>query len=173
MAENVGVIAFAYGQQRAKTAGPSNEVIGSIALYVKCEEQKQGREVQLATQWEVDVYCDEQSQPADLRVSEYCDAETHYIDTKRALDDSLVYFKKHRVTRIILVGHSLHLWSIRLLIATKQWDVGTVTIDTRYKKRMLAVPFDKSLGNQQRWTRGPIVFIAYLVKVLLTKKHGR
>lgn len=172
MEGNVGIIAFAFGQQMTEAAGPSNEAIAQIASVVRRSEQSLHNEVFLATQWEVALCCDEGVDKPDLQVSAYGDPETHYIDTKGVLDASLKYFRQRNVKRVILVGHPFHLWFIRLLIATKLWRIGAVQLDTRYDERMIAVPYDRSPGNRQSWTRGPVVFVAYLVKALLTKKHG-
>jgi hypothetical protein len=170
--EIVGVIAFAFGQQANETAGPSNEEIAKVAIAIVHDEQSVENEVYLSTQWEVEVYCDERSESADFVVSTFGDSETHYINTKDVLDASLKHFGSRNVTRVVLVGHPLHLFFIRLLIATKRWDTGDVKLDWKYRRRMSNIPYDTSPGNQQAWTRGPIVFIAYLFRALLTKKHG-
>ena len=170
--EKVGIIAFAFGQQLTETAGPSNEAIGRAALDVAHEEQAWGNDTYLATQWEVAVYCDQRGESPEFVVSVYNDPQTHYIDTKGVLDASLEYFAAHGVTRIILVAHPAHLLAIRILIATRRWGIGNTWVDWKYNAETLRIPYDKSPGNHQKWTRGPVGFVAYLFKALLTKKHG-
>lgn len=170
--ETVGVIAFAFGQQVTETAGPSNEAIARVALDVMHEEQWKSNAAVLSTQWEVALYCDERAEPADFIVSHYDDPATHYIDTKGVFDASLGFFKSQGVRRVVLVAHPFHLLFIRLLIATKLWSIGEFQLDTTYNNSMASIPYDKSPGNRQKWTRGPVVFVAYLLKALLTKKHG-
>jgi hypothetical protein len=170
--ENVGIVAFAFGQQVTKASGPSNEAIAQVAISVRHDEQARGNNVFLSTQWEVALYCDARSEYPDFQVSDYNDPKTHYIDTKGVLNASLQYFKGHDVKRVILITHPFHLLFIRLILATKLWRIGTVKLDTSYNKRLSAIPYDKSSGNRQPWTRGPFAFLIYLLKILLTKKHG-
>lgn len=170
--ENVGIVAFAFGQQVTRASGPSNEAIAQVAISVAHDEQARGNNTFLSTQWEVALHCDSRSEFPDFRVSDYNDPKTHYIDTKGVLDASLQFFKSQDVKRVILVAHPFHLLFIRLLLATKLWRIGTVTVDTSYNKRLSVIPYDKSSGNRQSWTRGPFMFLIYLLKTLLTKKHG-
>ncbi len=37
---------------------------------------------------------------------------------------------------------------------------------------MKHIPYDRTPGNIQWWTRSPFAFIAYLIRVLVFKKHG-
>jgi len=171
-AEKVGVIGCAFGQQDTETAGPSNEMIGRVVRQIVNEEQRLGNEAYISTQWEVECFLEEWAEPADFLVSEYDDPETRYIDTLGVIKKSLDIFEQLDVTRIIIVAHPLHMVFIRLLISTKIWKVGDVKVDWSYGSNMKVIPYDKSLGNQQSWTRGPFVFIAYLFKTLFTGKHG-
>ena len=170
--ERIGVIAFAFGQQETHTAGPSNEAISQIALAVVDTERAFGNEVYLATQWETALYCDERSEHPDVRVSEFGSPATHYIDTKGVLDSSIRAFAEHGVQRLVFVAHPLHLFFIRLLVATKIWSIGNATVVNEYHSQMQSIPYDTSPGNRQSWTRGPFVFIAYLAKTLVTGRHG-
>ena len=171
--EKVGIIGFAFGQQKKYEAGPSNEQIAIVARYVLSEEENEGAEVFLSEQWEVAVYSTEElSLPPDFWVSTFRDSETHYINTKGVLDRSLEYFQSEGVTRVIMIAHPFHLVFIRLLIAARLWKVEGVRLDWSYVKELSYIPYDKSAGNVQWWTRGPFVFTAYLFKTLLTKKHG-
>ena len=171
--EKVGIIACAFGQQAEDKPGPSNEWIARVAVYAKSHEQQKDNTVFVATQWEVAGFMSEHLRKlADFWVSVYQDTDTHYIDTKGVLDRSLKFFKSKGVTRVIIIAHPFHLFFIRLLIALRLWKVGKVQLDWSYNRELSVIPYDKSEGNVQSWTRGPFVFIAYLFKTLLTKKHG-
>ena len=171
--EKVGIIACAFGQQAEDKPGPSNEWIGKVTSYIRHLEQKKGNTPFVSTQWEIAGYMDTRlGDPANFWVSVYQDSETHYIDTKGVLDRSLKYFQSKGVTRVIILAHPFHLFFIRLLITMRLWKVGKVQLDWSYSRELNFIPFDKSEGNVQSWTRGPFVFVAYLFKALLTKKHG-
>lgn len=171
--EKVGIIAFAFGQQVTETAGPSNEAIGRVALDVAHEEQAWGNDTYFSTQWEVALYCEQKGELPEFLVSTYGDPRTHHLSTKSVLDASLEYFAVHGVTRIVLIAHPAHLLAIRILIATRRWDIGNVWVDWKYSGETLRIPYDTSPGNHQAWTRGPVRFVAYPFSNLLARKHGR
>lgn len=170
--EKVGVIAFAFGQQLLEIAGPSNEAVARVAIDVVHAEQQLGNDTFLSTQWEIALYCNERSKKPDHEVSSFNDPATHYINTKDALYGSLEYFKRNNIQRVIILAHPLHLWFIRHLIGFNIWRVEGFTFDRSYDKLLSKVPYDKSQGNHQWWTRGPVVFVTYLIKTLITKRHG-
>lgn len=169
---NVGVIAFAFGQPGETypiQVGPSNDRIMKIANHVIREEK--GNNVYVAVQWETSSL-DEADEDQILMVSRRNDPATHYIDTKGVLDKSMEYFVHRDVERVVLVAHPLHLFFIKFLIKMKFWDIGDLVIDHQYDWMMKQVPYDRSKTNVQRWTRGPIRFVGYLVKAFVTKRHG-
>ncbi len=111
--EIVGVIAFAFGQNGEKQypiSGPSNRMVAKIAHDICAFERKSHNIPLLAVQWETSILG-----AADVRVSQL-GTDTHYIDTKKVLGDSVAFFKQHNVERVGLVAHPLHLFCITLLI---------------------------------------------------------
>jgi len=169
---HVGIIAFAFGQQVTQTAGPSNDAIAKVTLEVKDQERNDGHPVLLVTQWEVALSCIERFEPPDLAVSAYDDPSTNYLTTKEVLDLGLQYFQSRGVRRVILIAHPLHMLLIRTLLTAKAWKVGNAMIDWSYGDRMSTIPYDKSSGNRQWWTRGPVSFLWYVLRAVFTKKHG-
>lgn len=171
---NVGVIAFAFGQPGETypiQVGPSNDKITDVTQEIVRLEGLNGNTAYVTAQWETSGL-DEVPDTQVLLVSMRNDPETHYIDTKGVLDKSMEYFVREDIQRIVLVAHPLHLFFIKFLIKMKFWDTGDLVIDHQYDWMMKQVPYDRSKTNVQRWTRGPIRFVGYLVKAFVTKRHG-
>jgi len=76
------------------------------------------------------------------------------------------------VTRVVIVAHPLHLQIIRTFVDLGWWSLGGMEMDEQFNKLMRSVPYDRDPGNLQPWTRDPIRFVTYLMKVLVTKRHG-
>lgn len=168
----VGIFAFAFGQQGEENypvAGPSNHRITMIAWRIYADEKRAGNDPMIAAQWETGIGLPVMH--VGLLVSRF-GTSTHYVDTKKVFDEGIAFFKKHDVERVILVGHPINLFFIKLLIESGAWNVDGITIDHQYDKSMKAVPYDKSPGNVQWWTRNPVAFIVYMTEALLTGKHG-
>ena len=161
----IGIIACAFGQQQTNTAGPSNEAIGQVALRIKEEI-----DAVISTQWEVEAYLRTIGASADNLVSTY-GAQDHYITTEQVFTRSLAFFEKAGVSEAVIVAQPMHLMAIRLV--AKGWiaDSGVQFI-SGYSHLMRQIPFDRSEGNVQKWTRGPIRFGAYLVRAKLFGTHG-
>jgi len=169
----VGVIAFAFGQQgeeKYPEAGPSNEAIRNAAWGIYAAEIQAGNQPMIAAQWETSLGLP--STYISLLVSRFENRGTDYVSTKYVLDESIAFFKAHGVKRVIFVAHPLHLFFINLLVKSGIWKVDDIKIDHQDDKRLKTIPYDRSDGNVQRWTRGPIRFVIYLAKALVTKKHG-
>ena len=162
----IAVIAFAFGQQQQYTPGPSNEAIGTAALRIR----RMTKGV-LATQWEVDVFLRTVRQPADFVVSEY-GTESHYLTTEQAFTKSLEYFDSlGDIDEIVLVAHPVHLMVLRHVM--KRWNgYSRYRFTRRYDYMLRQIPWDRSRGNTQRWTRGFLRFVIYLAKASLTGQHG-
>ena len=161
----IGIIACAFGQQRTNTAGPSNEAIGRVALQIK---QKTGAVI--STQWEVEAYLRSIGESADNLVSTYA-SEDHYVTTEQVFTRSLTFFEKIGVTQAVIVAQPMHLKVIRLVM--KDWvSDSDIRFTKTYDHLMRQIPFDRSKGNRQEWTRGPIRFGAYLVRAKLFGTHG-
>lgn len=170
---NVGVIAFAFGQPEEShpfPVGPSNNKITEVVDLIVAHEEHDGNTAYVAAQWETSGL--EVPEGQMLLVSMRNDPETHYIDTKGVLDKSMEYFVREDIQRVVLVAHPLHLFFIKFLIKMKFWDTRDLVIDHQYDWMMKQVPYDRSKTNVQRWTRGPIRFVGYLVKAFVTKRHG-
>lgn len=161
-----GIIACAFGQQATNTAGPSNKAIGDIALRIK---QLTGGFI--STQWEVEAYLGAINKPADHLVSAF-GTESHYVTTEQVFTDSLSYFEEvGGVTDIVIVAQPIHLKVIRLVM--KDWEIDPhLSFIRSYDQLMHKIPFDRSEGNVQLWTRGPIRFGSYLVRAKLFGTHG-
>lgn len=161
-----GIIACAFGQQATNTAGPSNEAIGDVTLQVK-----QRTDGLVSTQWEVEAYLSSINKPADHLVSAFA-TETHYVPTERVVIDSLSYFEGvGGITNIVIIAQPMHLQAIRLVM--KSWEINpSLNFIRDYDQLMRQIPFDRSEGNIQHWTRGPIQFGAYLVRAKLFGTHG-
>ena len=161
-----GIIACAFGQQATNIAGPSNEAIGDVALQIK---QLTGGFI--STQWEVEAYLNSINKPADHLVSTF-GTESHYVTTEQVFTDSLSYFEYvGGVTNIVIVAQPMHLKVIRLVM--KEWEIDPhLNFIRDYDQLMCQIPFDRSEGNVQNWTRGPIRFGAYLVRAKLFGTHG-
>lgn len=173
--EKVGVIAFAFGQHGGNhpVAGISNDAIARVASKICISERAHGKKIVVATQWEVAHslrYSSELGEP-DFCASKF-GGDTHYVDTKTVFNASMQYFKGQGVDRVIFVAHPLHLFFIHLLVETGGWYIDGLVVDHQYAKTMRHIPYDTSEGNVQWWTKGPLSFILYLAKVLLTRKHG-
>lgn len=161
-----GIIACAFGQQVTNIAGPSNEAIGDVALRIK---RLTGGFI--STQWEVGAYLNAINKPADHLVSAF-GTKSHYVTTQQVFTDSLSYFKGvGDVTDIAIVAQPMHLMVIRLVM--KDWEIDPhLKFMRNYDQLMRQIPFDRSKGNIQKWTRGPIRFSAYLVRAKLFGIHG-
>lgn len=162
----VGIIACAFGQQSTNTAGPSNEAIGRIARQIK-----QATGGLISTQWEVDAYLQSVGDHADHLVSAF-GTDSHYVTTEQVFDSSLAFFKTTNVTEVIIIAQPMHLKVIRLVMNGWVHD-SNVRFSRRYDHLMRQIPFDRSPGNQQGWTQGPIRFGAYLVRAKLFGTHGK
>lgn len=166
--KGIGVIAFAFGQTENQSAtGPSNQAIAQVAKRI-CEMER--KQVNITAQWETSAPL------TTLGVDHYqvshFEQETHYVSTKEALDASLKYFRQQGVDEVIFVAHPFHLKIIRLLIDIGVWKLPGFTVNRRYDLLMRGISYDQSSENIQWWTRGPLVFVTYLVKSLLTRRHG-
>jgi len=162
----IGVIACAFGQQRTNTAGPSNEAIGRVAHHIKWTTKGV-----IAAQWEVEAFLQRINFPADKVIGAY-GANGHYVTTEEVFAESLAYFKSVGVSEVVIVAQPLHLLVIRR--AMKGWSIDPSFHFTRaYDRLMRRIPFDRSSGNVQWWTRGPIRFVTYLVRATLFGVHGR
>lgn len=169
----VGVIAFAFGQQgeeKYPQPGPSNEAIRNAAWGIYSAEVQDGNQPMIAAQWETSLGLP--STYINLLVSRFENRDTDYVSTKYVLDKSIAFFKEHGVKRVIFVAHPLHLFFINLLVKTGIWKVDGMKIDHQYDKVMKTVPYDRSPGNVQWWTRNPVAFVAYMAKAFVTNKHG-
>ena len=169
----VGIFAFAFGQQgevNYPVAGPSNHRITMTAWQIYAKEKRADNDPTIAAQWETAVGLPEMY--VGFPVSRFGSKATHYITTKYMLDEGVAYFKACGAERVIFVGHPLHLFFINLLVKTGVWDVEGMTVDHQYDKMMKTVPYDKSAGNIQWWTRNPFAFIVYMTEALFTGKHG-
>ncbi len=173
--ESVGVIAFAFGQQQRDTpkAGPSNRAIARTTEQIAQQLERTGHAVFVATQWEV-AAANRLTKHRGTRVVSEFRTTTHYVKTKQVLDESLTYFKENGVNKIIIVAHPLHRALIMTLIRTQIWPVGTLrrSQTQRFKVWMGKIPYDRSPGNLQRWTRNPFAFILYVVRAVVLGKHG-
>ncbi|MAU34180.1 hypothetical protein CL689_05905 [Candidatus Saccharibacteria bacterium] len=158
-----GIIALAFGLHKDE-AGPSNEAIFEVASNIK--QQLPG--ALLASQWEVNLAANDGD--VDFVVSSQATRE--YITTKEAIDRCLEEFMAAGVTRVVIVAHPLHLQIIRTFVDLGWWSLGGMEMDEQFNKLMRSVPYDRDPGNLQPWTRGPIRFVTYLMKVLVTKRHG-
>lgn len=169
----VGIVAFAFGQHGGEhpVAGISNRTITCRASNIRVTERARGHEVLMATQWETALDMHHPNNTGFFCASKF-GGSTQYVDTKTVFDESVRYFKHQGVDRVIFVAHPLHLFFINLLMKTGRWSVDRLTIDDQYTKGMRHIPYDTSEGNTQWWTKGPIVFVLYLAKTLLTRKHG-
>jgi hypothetical protein len=161
----IGIIACAFGQQKMNTAGPSNEAIGQVALQIKRQQ-----DAVISTQWEVDSYLRSINKPADNVTSVY-GSESHYVSTEEVFNRSFEYFGTKDVTDVVVVAQPMHLFVIRLVMKDLMNNSG-LHFRKDFDRLMRSIPFDQSNGNQQPWTRGPIRFGAYLVRVKLTGTHG-
>lgn len=174
--KTVGVIGFAFGQHPDGSAGVSNERIARLLSQRRNKEQARGNVVLLGTQWEVATAFRTLGTPElDCVVSQYGDPATEYLTTEQVLRASLSYFDTRGVDEVIFVGHPLHIVIIRLLLLTGVWrlDGGTTGARHRIVSRSLDyVPYDKSPGNAQWWTRSTWPFLRYLVGIALTRRHG-
>jgi hypothetical protein len=161
----IGIIACAFGQQKMNTAGPSNEAIGRVALQIK-----QQQDAVISTQWEVDSYLKSIGQPADNVTSSY-GSDSHYVSTEEVFKRSFDFFKETDVSEAVIIAQPMHLFVIRLVMKDLMASSG-LNFRKDLDHLMRSIPFDRSNGNQQPWTRSPIRFGAYLVKVKLTGTHG-
>jgi hypothetical protein len=170
--EKVGIVAFAFGQHQGDhpVAGISNSAIAHRTSNIRAGERARGNEVVVVTQWETALGLSYSSEP-DFCVSKF-GSDTHHVDTKTVFDASMRHFKDQGVGRVVFVAQPLHLFFIHLLVRTGRWSTGGLAVDSQYVKTMQHIPYDTSEGNTQWWTKGPLVFILYLGKVLLTRKHG-
>jgi hypothetical protein len=154
--KKVLLIALAFGQQRTNAAGPTNVEIAEITkVFIDRKFSF------LATQWEVELPLRALGITPDHVVSRYGDKATEYLSTKDVINLSIAAARKDDVdlSRIILVGHPLHLKVIRAMIRMKLWKFNGVifTYDIDHD-----IHYDHSEGNKQWWTRGPIRFLVYL-----------
>jgi len=171
--DKVGVIAFAFGQQgeeKYPEAGPSNEAIRNAAWGIYAAEIQASNQPMIAAQWETSLGLP--STYISLLVSRFENRNTDYVSTKYVLDESIAFFQSHGVKRVIFVAHPLHLFFINLLVRSGIWKVGGIKIDHQDDKRLKTIPYDRSAGNVQKWTRNPVAFAAYMVKALVTGRHG-
>ena len=162
-----GIIGLAFGQHDDK-AGPSNV---RIAKNLSILEMYEG-DAFVTGQWEVELAFAELDEPSpiDVAISTY---EEKYITTKEAIERSLEVFKSEGITRVVLVGHPLHLRIIHTMIGLGIWKFEGFEFDRYHDDLMDNVPYDQSEGNTQWWTTGPVKFFAYLVKSALTRQHGK
>lgn len=167
----VGIIAFAFGQQGEKgfpLAGPTNCKITMTTWRIYAAEKRAGNDPMIAAQWETSLGLPR----TYVRLVSQFDDRAGYVDTKMVLDKSIEFLTENDAERVILVGHPLHLFFIKLLIKMDVWKIGNIRVDSQYDKLMKSIPYDQSPGNVQWWTRNPVVFVAYMAKALVTRKHG-
>lgn len=161
------VIACAFGQQATNTAGPSNEAIGRVALQIK----HQTVDAVISTQWEVEAYLKSIGESADHVVSTY-GTDSHYVTTEQVFTRSLAFGEVTGVSEVAIVAQPMHLMAIRFVM--KEWiNDPDIRFTREYDSLLRQIPFDRSEGNQQEWTRGPIRFGAYLVRAKLFGTHGK
>lgn len=173
--DTVFVIVFAFGQQRDRTqplAGPSNEELATAATEIYMEEAVKGTATHIASQWEVIAANQRFSKFARTHLSEFS-TDTHYLTTRQVLESGVEAALTAKADRLVLVAHPLHLFFIKLLIKSGAWKTGGLPVDHQYDKLMRAVPYDRSPGNIQWWTKGPLRFITYLARAAATRQHGR
>lgn len=170
----VGIIVFAFGQhaEDPPVAGMSNTVLACRASNIRIGELGRGNEVILVNQWETDLKMYYPKDNANFFCVSKVKGDTRYVDTKMVFDEGVKYLKSQGVKRVIFVAHPLHLFFINLLVKTGRWSTDGLTTDGQYAKGMRHIPFDTSEGNTQWWTKGPLVFVFYLAKTFLTRKHG-
>lgn len=166
--DKVGIIACSFGQHVGDgMIGVSNEGVGSVALAI---QQATGGVI--AAQWEVAAFLASIDQPADYVIEDY-GGDKYYLSTKDVLLDSLRAFNSSGITTVIVVAQPMHLKAIRLMLPV--WHIsGDTTFLWRrpYLDMVRQIPFDRSPGNRQWWTKGPIRFALYLARAGLVGTHG-
>jgi len=172
--ETVGIIAFAFGKQKTELGrgtGPSNESIGETAVDVAGMERRRGNKVLLSGQWETTGTKALQNEEV-FEVSHFED-DPNYIKTKDVIIRSVRYFKQNGAQRLIIVAHPLHRPFIEAFIRLRLYKIDGLRLNTWYNSLMARIPYDRTPGNEQWWTRNGFLFIVYLVRSVFTGIHGK
>ena len=165
MSEKLGIIGLAFGMPApSSNDSPSNAAIARVAERIKFENPGS----RFVTQWEV---ADQSTRTAvNAIVSD--GATREYITTEEALWRCVERHSRIGIDRIVIVAHPAHLRLVKVFIKLRIWRFPGVEFVTCYDTRMKAIPYDRSPANRQWWTKSRRHFALYLVKTLLTRRHG-
>lgn len=161
MKEKVGIVAFSFGLGEEEP-NPCNLRLANEVDRIARKFKEKGKEVIIASQWEVAEGLKELGITPDFIIKEHRQKGA-YLDSDEVAAQAALFLHERDVVEVVPVAHPfLHLTKCRKLLKKAGFRVR--------KEKIYPIGFYPE--SKQWWTRGPFSLLIYTILQVLFKRKG-